>query len=198
MKLIKLSLALIALLFIQSTFAKTNSDNEKYGCQASTAYLKQTYSDFYCTPDGTKLFTYGKVTQEMKNIKISFRSKTYTYKDLIQPLDYNKLIGIKEFTKKIENFNFALEDNLHAIKNYSQLEELLKVRGDYLEQILNNKFYNNSIINDLIDIDKKIISLFDRFKVSQENQNLFKTGSAEKHRTLEIMNNYIKLTPYGI
>ncbi|WP_439242016.1 hypothetical protein [Lonepinella sp. BR2474] len=164
-----------------------------YGC--NDLYLPK---ESYCTPDGSKLFKYGEVTQEMKNIKSTFRGKTYTYKDLIKPLNSNELIGIKEFTKKIENFNFALEDNLHAIKNYSQLEELLKVRGDYLEQILNNKFYNNSIINDLIDIDKKIISIFDKFKVSPENQKLFKTGSAEKHRTLEIMNNYIKITQYGI
>ncbi|WP_439241732.1 hypothetical protein [Lonepinella sp. BR2474] len=195
MKLIKLSLALIALLFIQSTFAKTNSDNEKYGCQASTAYLKQTYSDFYCTPDGTKLFTYGKVTKEMKNIKSTFRNKTYTYKDLIKPLDYNKLIGFEEFKMDFDSFYFELDKKLNNLTE-AQFMQVLKIRGDYLEKILNNRFYNQGVVNTLFGIDKRIISLFDKFKVSQENQKLFKTGSAEKIKTLRVMSNYIELTPY--
>ncbi|WP_439287265.1 hypothetical protein [Lonepinella sp. BR2357] len=148
--------------------------------------------NMYCTPDGSRLFKYGEVTQEMKNIKSTFRGKTYTYKDLIKPLNPDELVGIEEFKNKIRSFNNSLEENLNKLNNYSQFEQLLKVRGDYLEEILNNKFYNNSIINNLIDIDRKIISLFDKFKVTQENQKLFKTGSAEKHKTLEIMNNYIK------
>ncbi|WP_439240422.1 hypothetical protein [Lonepinella sp. BR2474] len=182
---IKLGLLLSFLFISQNVFS--------FGCQDWTKIPK----DQYCTPNGEKLFKYGEITQEMRNIKSTFRGKTYTYKDLIQPLNYNELVGIKEFEDKIYKFSISIKNNLNSINNYSQFELFIKIRGDYLEEILNNKFYNNSIIIYLTEIDNMIISLFDKFKVSPENQKLFKTGAAEKHKTLRIMDNYIKTTLFS-
>ncbi|WP_439257803.1 hypothetical protein [Lonepinella sp. BR2271] len=182
MKLLKTILVGSLFLISQNVFA--------YGCQ--DLYIPK---DSYCTPDGDKLFKYGKVTQEMKNIKTNFRGKTYTYKDLIKPLNYNELVGIDEFERNFISFTDELDKKLNNL-TYSQLEQVLKIRGDYVEKILNKKWYNPTILSCLEEIDKNIISLFDKFKVSPENQNLFKTGSSEKHRMLEIMQKYIEMTPY--
>ncbi|WP_439257470.1 hypothetical protein [Lonepinella sp. BR2271] len=180
---IKLGFFLSFLFISQNVFA--------YGCQ-NMFYDKEIR---YCTPDGSRLYSYGEVTKEMKQIKSTFRGKTYTYKDLIKPLNPDELVGYKEFSKNLNNFNLELERKLNTLTE-SQFMQVLQVRGDYLEKILDNKYYNIGIVNSLIGIDKMIISLFDKFNVSKENQNLFKKGSAEKHKTLKIMSNYIKMNTY--
>ncbi|WP_439241027.1 hypothetical protein [Lonepinella sp. BR2474] len=152
-------------------------------------------SNEYCTPDGSRLYYYDEVTKEMKKIKSTFRGKTYTYKDLIQPLNPDELVGYKEFSRDLDSFNLELERKLNNLTE-AQFMQVLQIRGDYLEKILDNKYYDLGIVYSLMGIDKMIISLFDKFKVSPENQKLFKTGSAEKHKTLEIMSNYIKLVTY--
>ncbi|WP_439256720.1 hypothetical protein [Lonepinella sp. BR2271] len=146
--------------------------------------------NMYCTPDGSGLYKYTEITQEMKKIKSTFRGKTYTYKDLIKPLNPTELVGFKKFEKDFDSFYRELKSKLNNLTE-SQFMQVLKIRGDYLEKILNHKFYDDNIITTLIGIDKMIMSLFNKFNVNQENQNLFKTGSSEKHKTLRTMDKYI-------
>ncbi|WP_439294029.1 hypothetical protein [Lonepinella sp. BR2882] len=181
---IKLGLLLSFLFISQNVFS--------FGCQDWTKISK----DQYCTPNGEKLFKYGEVTHEMKNIKSTFRGKTYTYKDLIQPLNYNDLVGIEEFESKLIEFSDELDKKSNNL-SIEQFKLLLKVRGDYVQQILDNKFYNYMIISSLTIMDRVIISLFNKFNVSTEVQNKFKADSMEKINTLKIMDKYIKVTVYG-
>ncbi|WP_439257381.1 hypothetical protein [Lonepinella sp. BR2271] len=180
---IKLGLLLSFLFISQNAFA--------YGCQ----YIFYGKKAVYCTPDGSRLYSYGEVTKEMKQIKSTFRGKTYTYKDLIKPLNPDELIGYKEFKKDLNGFYLELDRKLNNLTE-EQFMQVLQIRGDYLEKILTNRYYNQGIVNILIGIDKRIISLFDKFNVSKENQNLFKKGSSEKHKTLEIMSDYIQVETF--
>ncbi|WP_439257839.1 hypothetical protein [Lonepinella sp. BR2271] len=161
-----------------------------YGCQDFPKF-----EDSYCSPDGSRYFYYGEVTKEMKQIKSTFRGKTYTYKDLIQPLNPDEIVEIKEFTNEIRGFKNELKSKLNNLTE-KQFEQVLKIRGDYLENILDKKLYSSSIISNLVIIDNDIISLFEKFNVSQENRELFKKGSSEKHKTLKIMEEYIKMESF--
>ncbi|WP_439257624.1 hypothetical protein [Lonepinella sp. BR2271] len=182
MKLLKTILVGSLFLISQNVFA--------YGCQD---VFKPKVS--YCNQDGSRLYYYAEVTKEMKNIKSTFRGKTYTYKDLIQPLNPDELVGYKEFSEDIRNFRRELENKLNSLTE-KQFMQVLKIRGDYLEKILDKRLYSHSVITALETIDSKIISLFDKFNVSQENRELFKKGSSEKHKTLKIMEEYIKMVTY--
>ncbi|WP_439257889.1 hypothetical protein [Lonepinella sp. BR2271] len=179
---IKLGFFLSFLFISQNVFS--------YGCQDRFISKER-----YCSPDGTQLFWYGEITPEMKKIKSTFRGKTYTYKDLIQPLDPNELIGLKDFEKDIKSFNNELKEKLNTLEP-SQLKQILDIRGDYVEKIFNNKLYSHSILNNLVGIDNRIIFLLDKFKLSKEKQDLFKIGAFEKHKSLEIMINYINYRSY--
>ncbi|WP_439241811.1 hypothetical protein [Lonepinella sp. BR2474] len=182
MKLLKTILVGSLFLISQNAFA--------YGCNDFSRSKNE-----YCTPDGSRLYYYGEVTKEMKQIKSTFRGKTYTYKDLIQPLNPDEIVGLEEFSKDIDSFYWELDRKLNNLTE-PQFMQVLQIRGDYVEKILNNKYYSHDIINSLIGIDKRIISLFDKFNVTKENQNLFKKGSSEKHKILNIMENHIKLQTY--
>ncbi|WP_455648099.1 hypothetical protein [Lonepinella koalarum] len=152
----------------------------------------------YCTPDGNFLLSYGPVTEEMKKIKSTFRGKTYTYKDLIRPLNITEKekVEFENFTDDFFSFRDELKIKLPSL-TYLQFEQVLQIRGDFLETILNKKFYSGPINTTLKLIDLDIISLFDKFNVSKENQLKFKTGSAEKQRTLEIMLKHIQSIQYS-